>query len=727
MAIRIYFRHLQMFNVTGAPIIYTGASPVTVVATAGTVPQTEWIDVTNDVSDEEALRLTWTLNKLNNGNDSIAGELAPQRGVTSNIQVEGNAYHFVSAWCKDHVAAPLNAIDVKIEDTDCGEYIGYQIKSSQLAWCEDGLCAFDLSIKQQDEAMNCMKRTLIADNWQGWFKNTGGKVHPRFSYCNEQRPNGVLIMLWYITSLVAIVFTVILLPLILIINIILILLAIIVAVIDSIPGIDLGIDIPDPIGPGDLLKNLIMFYVESAGCGREHPAPLIRDYISNVCMKCGIEVDAVTAPIFFAPTITIETSSRGVVTERNPHYMACYLNADTTKGIRRFRGFNIFVSPVPNNTDFYREDNAPVLALDMFLNNIKGIYNAEWRLKGNKLYFWRKDWYKTEGAYLYDFTGESADRNKILEGICFSWNEVKYPAACEGIYNDDPLDSCGNEAKAHMNDVISFGLTDDNPNYEGILDKKQDFGATKFRLDGVSTDYVYDAMQIVLKFEFLSLWIFVLMQKVHYWMRDYANHGLLLRDDLLILPKILIWDGKDYMNAKAVKTHRAHPNVDGYTSPVPNPFYPFYEGDVAVVKPWHEVHEPQTEVLGDGVSLGSVPEGYYTVQDYLGINIAEQPALLVNYPMYFEPHFQGTLWDWFHWVDDPKRNPRMNMSWSVKLELCCEDLKLLNVLGDASDAELNARVKLPVAYYPEGIIDEIEVVYDPTEDTGRYINLKGTL
>ena len=225
-------------------------------------------------------------------------------------------------------------------------------------------------------------------------------------------------------------------------------------------------------------------YVESAGCGREHSAPLIRDYISNVCSKCGVEVDDITAPIFFAQNITLQASTRMLKNVHNPHYNACYLDASLVRGIRRFRSNNLFNGPSPNNDEFYDPGNAPILPLDEFLDRLKTLYNAEWRITGSKLYFWRKDWF-LQGSPIYDFTESGVDRRKILEGICFEWNEVKYPAYGKGIYSLDPADTCGNEALSQMNGYAMFGNTDVNPNFEGVLDKTTTyFGGTKFRFDG---------------------------------------------------------------------------------------------------------------------------------------------------------------------------------------------------------------------------------------------------
>jgi hypothetical protein len=316
----------------------------------------------------------------------------------------------------------------------------------------------------------------------------------------------------------------------------------------------------------------------------------------------------------------------------------------------------------------------------------------------------------------------------LLEGICFEWNETKSPAICEGFYTQDPVDTCGNEALQPMNGpFVFFGKTDDNPNFEGILDKKVQFGATKFRLDGASTDYLYDAMQVVVNGAVLTVGFIVPLFKavIAPVIRKYADYALLLKDETFSLPKLIIWDGVSYTNAKAVRPFSAYPidPANGPKMPDINEPYNNYPSS----QPWHDRHEPQSFVIGSKTTLGNYPKGYYKVQDLFGIVISEQPVLLPNFFMYFEPGYEDTLWDWFHWIDDPLRNPKMRMNFTAKLELCHDVLKKLKAFGDGSGVVLGHKLKLPGKYYTDGRIKEIEVSYDPQSDIGQYIQVKGEL
>jgi hypothetical protein len=755
MQLRIKIKQAIQYQAnTGAQGYYSGTNPQSIVFTVGTLPLLrQWpgygsfIDITNDAGDLNKLKLTWTTERDNAGT-VMPGALQPKKSSSGSLTFEGDAYKYLKAWLIDDVSAALNSVDVSIEHVGCGIYENYAIKATDLRWCDGRLCTFDVTLKQRDEPLACIQRTLIWDDHQGWFHegNTISKKHPRFSYCNEIRPNGKLVAQWFNMAVFATFLAGFILIFISIWNPFVGLIQGIISVVNKLTGSNLSSNLK-PLSFDDLKDSWAIQFVESAGCGREHPAPLIRDYIQNVCSYCQIKVDETTADIFFASNITIQTSnsqrpdsSNGVVTVDNPHYNACYLFPQTKRGIRRFGNFGIgalFGNTEPNTSDYWVQDNAPILTLDLFLDQLKSVYNAEWMIKSINiggqlvphLYFKRKDFfYQGPGNYIYDLTTNGADRMKIVEGICYEWTGKTTPAYCTGLYEADPVDTCGNEARIQMNDIISFGNVDDTPTFGGVLDKTTQFGATKFRLDGASTDYIFDAMQVVVNSQLLTPIMFGMFRDAIYpKIEEYADYALLLRDETCALPKILIWDGASYENAKCRKYYYGH----AAAGPEPQINYKFN----ATV--WSTKHKPETFVIGSSLSLAKAkanPTGKYRVQS-LNSTVAEQPARTVNYPMSFDTGFYDTLWDWFHWIDDPLLNPVLNQRWSVKLELCCDDLKVydssgnrrLGVFNDASQIALGEKVKLPTKYYPDGRITEITVSYDPTDTYGQYIELKGTV
>jgi hypothetical protein len=186
---------------------------------------------------------------------------------------------------------------------------------------------------------------------------------------------------------------------------------------------------------------------------------------------------------------------------------------------------------------------------------------------------------------------------------------------------------------------------------------------------------------------------------------------------------------KRLIGLDVMDVHWAYPNNSGPTTPDVNVNYPWQLMNNAFLPlPWEMnwAHPPQTKVEGSDLTFGSHPPGYYKVTDYLGaVTVANQPAKLVNYPMYFEPHYRDTLWDRFHWIDDPRHNPRLHRNWSCKIDLCCDDLNKLQLLGEGQNAQLHSTVRLDTQYYNTGVITEITVSYDSGQDIGKYIELKG--
>lgn len=773
--LRIELSKRQLQDIYGNNIVYTGTNPLDLVATIGT-EDTTWYDFTEYVDGLMDIDLEFSTDYLTE--TAQEGQLKPKKGTSGTLTFERNAYDFIKAHLVTSVSAALNEIEVRITDVNCGQYIGYIIKSRQLEWCEvNALCTYQLNLQQLDEYTHCIERTIISDNWRGWFQDEplGGKKHPRFSYCIEQRPNWILVILWVLTAIVGTLYGVIysvLYPilyiiylLVLVINAIITVINAIIDAVNTLPGVSIPhidpLPATPPPTPGDVFEAWSILMIESGGCGRETPAPLIRDYIQNVCNKCGVRVDASTADIFFAPYITLTHSDGVSRTEPNPHYNACYYFPNVERGVRRFRKLNLLSgNSDPNTTTYYQPANAPILSLDMFLDELKGVYNAQWRLidEGGTptLYFKRKDWFRDQTP-LYDFSATGADRSKIVQGICYSFKDVKYPASCSELWVNDPTDKCGREAAWFYNgDKISFQQTVVNPLFKGILDKKSKFSSTKFNCDGASTNYLYDALQMCYN-PFVSGWglALVILNQLGTAIGRYADYSILQQTEQISMPKIVIWDGDtdnpgdpDYLNARAM---RDKINIAGtvftlghtpVAATVPsiglpdiNTLYPSevpgapLTSTTPAALPWNTVHPAKTDVIGR-ISGATPSDGVYAVIDLFGSTVKQAAAILVNYPMYFEPHFKGTLWDWFHWIDDPMRYPRLNKDFEIKIPLCCEDVDKLKLVNTRNGMRLLYPVLLDTPFYNIGLITSIKAVYktdmgDAESNIGQHIVIKG--
>lgn len=746
MELKIFIRQNQIYNINGQQIYYAGTGPFNLVETLGQLTANRqfpnfgnWIDVTDNVSDLTDLELSWSISRDNTGD--FRPENQVKKATSGQLTFELYAYELIKKWLIEDVSASLNSIEVMIQDTTCGEFRGYIFGVNDIDWCEDGLCQYSVTLRQQDELISCLRRTIISDNWQGWFPENGipanGKKHPRFRYCNEMRPNATLILQWYLILAMFSTFGQFVIMLAPIINSIIFTINVIIAVINALGG---NVQYMQYINFGELLEGISSLMVESAGCGREHPAPLVRDYMTNVCDKCGVVVNAQTAPIFFSQTLDVETST-GFESIDNEYYNLCYFNAPVKRGIRAFRRMNLLIGFFDPANQYWIDANRPVINIFTLLDQVCGLLNHEHRVVNGQLVISRKD-EMYRHAPLYDFREGSIDRDKLVKGLCFEPTQAKHPASAMGVYQPDGSDLCGNEAgnangTGQMNGLVSFVATNPNvfnksvnPNFEGILNKTSAFGATRFRLDGVSDDYIMDALQIVMNggfFTFLTgapgaqtMWYSAINAALDAF-KQYADHALLLQSETAVLPKLLIWDGVTYENARAVKLKAAYPGVSNLPTPDINSSYN------EMNQTWDTLHFPETDVRGKGLTFPGSPNGVYRFSDYFGIILEDRPAILINYPLYFEPNFKGTLWDRFHWIDDPNRARRMNYKWSCRIELCCEDLKKLGLLNMATDVALGERVRLPFGPNEMGTITEITVSYKSDSETGRYIELKGTL
>ncbi len=738
-------QHVAIQQSTGLQGYYQGNNAQSLTFVTGVLPQArQWSNygkyqnVTAYISDPHKLKLTWTEDRDEFGNLITEDGRGLKKSSSGSIIFESYAFELINSWLREDVSGQFNSIDVMIVDKGCGRYVNWQITANDLVFCEDANCSFDISITQQDDALTCIQRTLINDNWQGWFQNnpTNNKKHPRFSYCNEIKPNSLLIIQMVLFALVISLFTVIAFIIGTIYNIIAAVINVVISIINFIKTLGFGggqIDKLPYFSYKDFLDAIGVYFTEMMGCGREHPAPLIQDYIKNVCDKCGVRVDATTAPLFFSDTLTLETSdpNRGLITVDNPHVRACYLNADRRRGIRRYENLNLFTGyTIRNLSDWYIEDNAPNIFLDSFLNKLKVLYNFEWSLRSVNnsgqmiptLFINRKDYFRDNGGYLYDFSPTGPDRPKIIEGPCYEWNGKKRPAMLKGIYQSDAADTCGNEALPYMNDLLTWGNVDNNPNLKGEETKNAQFGATRFTLDAAGNDYRLDALQttasVMMFISMTGLYVVLkpIFNSVVNNLSDFGDYALLMKDDVCTLPKVLIWSGGTYDNARAQRVYYPTANQGG--QPQINPAYN-HDGHT-----WDARHRPDTFVIGSNLTPVTSPYGAYRVADITTtlVNIT-RPAMLVNFPMYFAQDFYGTLWDYFHYIDDPNRNVILDGDFTLKIELCCDDAKRLKVYDASDEIKLGAKIKLGNG--KDGEIREIEVSYDTADRLGQYIQLKG--
>jgi hypothetical protein len=401
---------------------------------------------------DSLLKPKFTLRKRDENNEAAFS-------FTGDLEFEGADADYIYNKLVLSPTALENNVILKFVDDCCEdkEYL-FQIKPESLKWCDDFECkltaaASEYSVAEQQ--LNCIKNTLIWDDYAGFQS----KQHPRFSYCNELRPNwmhDVLIILFIATGTSILVLAPIIIGLVFAFNTINTVINLLNTLLPSgsqINNITLGgnpnIDFAD-------LQNyyniLISFMV---GCGRKHPSPLVRDYASNVCGKCGLT--------FVSSILNNSTSD---------YYNLCYVNAPIHKGTIE-----------TDNTTYWIDENKPLLNGFKYFEQIKTIFNAEWEIVGNQLIFEREDFFVPKTPWL-DLT--TYDPDKIID-VCWNWSTKPRYSYGNFEYIKDSINEVGGEARDRWNDIVEWN----NPYSNLQKDEFHpffEFAACRFRDDGIDRD-----------------------------------------------------------------------------------------------------------------------------------------------------------------------------------------------------------------------------------------------
>jgi hypothetical protein len=305
-------------------------------------------------------------------------------------------------------------------------------------------------------------------------------------------------ILGIIVNLQFVVFSPIILPVIAIIQTVN---AIVNALASFLPGLSPIQNITNPAAEIAQLSNLIQ-QVNSfiVGCGRRHPSPLVRNYIKNVCDKCGLQ---------FQSSILNNPSS--------DYYNTVYYNAPIEKGKRPISGVNGSITT-------YIEENAPIDTLETYLNKLQLVFNAEWRVDNGVLKFERKDFF-WEGESWVDYAELKSD-NRIDSLLCFDWRSESSAAFARLKYSEDAVDWVGNEAMFRFSEIAEWNQPF-NPAQRGERLFQFPFGTPRFRDDGIDRDVIAD----------YTFW-------PPYATIANAYEGVLIQNNgTSFQPKLLIWDG----------------------------------------------------------------------------------------------------------------------------------------------------------------------------------------
>lgn len=375
---------------------------------------------------------------------------------TGDLVFEGADAKYIRAQLIDDPNAITNKVVLKFYDECCDRTYMFYIQAASVKWCEKDctITAAATEFTKTEEQYTCLKNTLIWDDHIG-FKS---KQHPRFAYCNELRPNWLhdcMIIFFLATATSLLVLGPIIIGLVFAfntINAVINLLNTLLPSSSQINNVTLGGNTSLDFNDLQNYFNLLVSFI--VGCGRKHPSPLVRDYIDNVCKKCGLS--------FVSSILNNPLSS---------YYNVCYVNAPINKGTLE-----------TDNTTYWIEENAPLLNGLQLLKQMNGIFNGAFDINNSVLTFEREDFFVPKTPWL-DLTTFDPDNTEV----CWNWTNKPRYSYGTFYYQKDAINFLGGEAIGRWGDIVEWN----NPYSPLQKDEFKpfiEFAACRFRDDGIDRD-----------------------------------------------------------------------------------------------------------------------------------------------------------------------------------------------------------------------------------------------
>lgn len=418
------------------------------------------------------------------------------KSFSSELEFYDDGYNLLKTKLIDDPEGFGKSVDVELYDDCCSNDLIFkgEITGDSIDWCEND-CFITANVIQKDqetEAAKCIRSTIIYDNHAGFLN----KQHPNMEYCIELRPAFIQDLL-LIFALLFCLLLILLVPLVAVISILVAFVGLLCEAYNLIPFVD-DLNCP-PINPAALLLDYIYWVGEIKdnliGCGRKHPAPLVRDYLNNVCAKCGLT---------FKSSILNDAAS--------DYYDLVMLSASIAKG--------------EENPSGLIEDNLPVMTGKILLEKLAATFNGDWRVTGGALVFERRDTFIGNTLWIDTF----AIGDRLIEDACFSWISEDRPAFGIFKYTQDATDWVGNEARRRYDDIVEWNDPVSDVQ-EGSKEVLIPFSRARHRDDDIDRDVLTSWGEIGI---FNTIFGGELLN---------SRRVLLLPQHTSTTEKLLIWDG----------------------------------------------------------------------------------------------------------------------------------------------------------------------------------------
>lgn len=544
--LKIEIRKTQLYfnNDTDQPILVTCTDGIPTYE-PGLIDPNPWLDISEDTEGLEKLNLSWTASTTGQDVTSASAGATDlgsnfQKGVSDDLLFKGAAFQFIFDWLMTDVCEMLNSIQVKITDLECNKSLRlFEIKLDNINYAPyDDPCILSIPLRERDDVIHVFNKTMIEDDWQGWFNSTGTstKDHPAFMFLQEKRPKFMLV------SMAAIIY---------------------------IAGmLSTGILIALTVGKEWIRKILGICYF--------NPSPLIRTYIENICTKYGFTFNTIFDEgedyenlCLFFPVTTDESNYTDFEAANNKFFWEN----------RTGYPFSFFLDKlkVVFNAEWYcTPNNELVFQNKSYFNNLTPIYDftapGAVKLYGFKYTFNGKK-KPAYGDYSY-----KPDPNDLCN------SDLKWR------YNDIvDFDGDNNNLMLEGNVTKSFDFSATSFMYDGSFGDYIKEGVEIARLIAIGAVFL-GLVEILIATNFITAAISAALVSLGYIItNDYVNQffnndelrgAVRVSNNNINMPRLLLWEGVSMRQAKVVfvEDPEVNPyynidNIDYYAE------HPTLEGD----------------------------------------------------------------------------------------------------------------------------------------------------
>lgn len=378
------------------------------------------------------------------------------KSYSNELTFYGQGYNILKTELIDNPQGFIGKVDVEVIDECCKKPIFKGIiRGDSIDWCEPE-CWISCQIIEDTPALTCIQSTLITDNHDDFLNRPQKKVR----YCVEMRPQFITEVLLGLYTILFIFLSASFFPIASVIfvwqSVFYAICLVVCAVAPTCTTSQCNNStIANPIGVYNqiygLLDNLADRLIQ---CQWYHPTALVRDYIENVCRKCGLT---------FQSSILNDPAS--------PYYNLLLFSAVVRKGYK------------PSDTESRLiKDNAPIETLDTLMSrHLKPLFNAKYWIINNTLIFERRDYFQNTATWI-DSEQLLNDGQIFDNRICFSWIDDKKYAYGLYEYLQDGSDLLAYEAAHRFNRLVEWN---DPPSeaQEGVMENRFLSGMARFRDD----------------------------------------------------------------------------------------------------------------------------------------------------------------------------------------------------------------------------------------------------